>query len=161
MLGQILIELIRINTEKESIIKPMTKLEPDKEFSAIVANIVKYIKNHYSETIDSEILEKELAYSYRYLSKVFQKEINMTPVKYIEKYKHFKAKEFLKNTDFEIKYISDLLGYQNVHDFSRSFKKNAGMPPNKWRCAARLDLRKIIIIHPGFVNTSYRTKTPS
>jgi AraC-like DNA-binding protein len=44
-----------------------------------------YIKTHYQEHIDTRILEKEIYYSYRYLSKHFYKEMNMTPIQYKDK----------------------------------------------------------------------------
>ncbi len=44
-----------------------------------------------------------------------------------------KARTMLIETDLPIKAISDALGYQNVHFFSRQFKRFAGVAPGQYR----------------------------
>ncbi|QQO10979.1 helix-turn-helix domain-containing protein [Breznakiella homolactica] len=153
LLGQILIELIRLGKEKPAEEKPLPNLIPDREVSPITQKILSFVELNYEKRIDAFLLESEMHYSYRYLSRIFFREMNMTPVEFIEAYKVYKAKEMLKNTEMEIKYISELLSYSNVHQFSRSFKKNTGIPPARWRNDAWSDIGKDVVIHSGFENT--------
>ncbi|MDR2534506.1 MAG: AraC family transcriptional regulator [Treponema sp.] len=152
LLGQILIELIRRTSQKETIERSPPDFLTHKNISPVIEKLLEYIKNHYQEHIDAAILEREMHYSYRYLSKIFHQEMNRTPVEFIEEYKIFKAREMLKNTDFTIKYISEILAFSNVHQFSRSFKKNAGIPPGEWRYSALNAVRKDVVIHSGYEN---------
>jgi AraC-like DNA-binding protein len=158
LIGQILIELMRETRETRAAEKPLPEFTEDRELSPIVTKIIEYIKAHYQERIDAGVLEKEMFYSYRYLSKFFHKEMNMTPIRFIESYKVLKARELLKNTEFEIKYISEILGYSNVHEFSRSFKRNVGIPPAHWRDTAWSEICKDVVIHSGFENTLFIEK---
>ena len=44
-----------------------------------------------------------------------------------------KARTLLLETDLPLKAISESLGYQNVHYFSRQFTRFVGMPPGRFR----------------------------
>lgn len=44
-----------------------------------------------------------------------------------------KARVLLSETDLPIKAVSDSLGYQNVHYFTRQFKRFVGIPPGRFR----------------------------
>lgn len=157
LLGKILIDLLR--TVQGNAEKPLPDFSGDREnLHPVTARVYEFIKNHYQEKIDAAFLEANLHYSYRYLSGHFRREMNMTPVEFAEVYKISKAKEFLKNTEFEIKYISEILKYPSVHQFSRSFKKVTGVPPGEWRNTAYLDIGRDIIIQPGFENTLFIKK---
>ena len=128
---------------------------PQRKLSILTQKVTDYIKTNYQIPLNTQTLEKELHYSYRYISKLFSYEMDMTPIDYIEKYKVFKAKELLKDTEFAIKYISKILSYPDVYQFSRVFKKNTGIPPGQWRDTAWSDICKDVVIHSGFENTLF------
>jgi AraC-like DNA-binding protein len=161
ILGQILIELMRETGGERLTEKPIPGFSEDPELSPLVSKVMEYIKTHYQERINTVVLEQEMFFSYRYLSKHFYNEMKMTPIQFAEKYKVYKAKELLRNTEFAIKYISEILGYSNVHEFSRSFKKNVGIPPARWRDTAWSDICKDVVIHSGFENTLFIKKLTS
>jgi AraC-like DNA-binding protein len=155
LLGQVLIELIRSTQKKKAAEEEIPSFPSDREMSPIVNKVFAFIRDNYQQRIDADLLESEMHYSYRYLSKLFLKDLQMTPVEYVERYKIYKAQELLKNTDFEIKYISEILSFSNVHQFSRSFKRNVGIPPAQWRYSILAAVCKDVVIHPGFENTLF------
>jgi AraC-like DNA-binding protein len=154
----ILVKLLRMTHEIKKETLPEEEIAPNREMSPLTGKILDYIKIHYQDSLNSKLLEEKLNYSYRYLSKFFHRETNMTPVQFIERYKISKAKEFLRDTDMEIKNISETLGFSDVHQFSRSFKKTAGIPPAQWRETAWLGICKDVVIHSGFENTLFINK---
>jgi AraC-like DNA-binding protein len=158
LLAQILIKLIRMTRDEKIIGFSESDFTPNRDLSPISGKVLAYIKAHYQEPVDSITLEQELNYSYRYLSKFFHREMEMTPMQFIEKYRVFKAKELLKNTETEIKNISEMLSYSNVYQFSRVFKKISGFPPAQWRKTAWSGICQDVVIHPGFENTLFIKK---
>ena len=56
-----------------------------------------------------------------------------TPIKYINNLRMKKAKELLANSDMSISEISELVGFQSIHYFSRNFKEREGCAPLAYR----------------------------
>lgn len=57
----------------------------------------------------------------------------MSPINYIHKLRINKAKEMLASDFASISSVALSLGYANIYDFSRVFKKHAGTSPTKYR----------------------------
>ena len=47
------------------------------------------------------------------------------------------AKEFLKNTDFDITDIATFTGYNDASYFTQIFRKSSGMTPSEYRSLER------------------------
>jgi YesN/AraC family two-component response regulator len=161
LLAQILIKLLRVTNEEKRKVLSAKNFTPTRQLSPISEKIIQYVMAHCEELVDAGVLERELHYSYRYLSKYFHREMDMTPVQFAKSCKVLKAKEMLENTKMEIKNISEFLGYSDVHEFSRSFKKVTGVPPGHWKEIARSGICQDVVIHSGFENTLFIEKLPS
>ncbi len=153
LLGRILIKLVRSSTSLRPDKALPATLSPGQDRSLIVSRIIGFLEHNYQKKITSDMLEDHIPYSYRYLSRLLEKEIGMTPIEYAEHYRILKAKELLSYGDYELKHISEIIGYPNIHQFSRSFKKVTGMPPGQWREQKRSGIGKDVVIHPEFENT--------
>jgi AraC-like DNA-binding protein len=57
----------------------------------------------------------------------------MTPILYLNWIRIEKAKDLLENTDTSISEISELIGFQSIHYFSRYFKKKENCTPTEYR----------------------------
>ena len=44
-----------------------------------------------------------------------------------------KAKKLLENEELSISHIANMLGYINIHSFSRAFKNSTGLSPSEYR----------------------------
>ncbi|MDY4609104.1 MAG: AraC family transcriptional regulator [Sphaerochaetaceae bacterium] len=153
LLGRILIKLVRSSTSLKPDRTTQTSLTSGQERSLIASRIIGFLEHNYQKKITSDMLEDHIPYSYRYLSRLLEKEIGMTPIEYAEQYRILKAKELLSYGDYELKHISEIVGYPNIHQFSRSFKKVVGVPPGQWREQKRSGIGKDVVIHPEFENT--------
>ena len=73
-----------------------------------------------------------------YASRVFKAQYNQTINQYIINATLNIAKRWLKNSDFTIAEISDLLGYCNDNYFANQFKKHYGISPKQYQLQYRL-----------------------
>lgn len=101
-------------------------------------DIKKYIDKHFCEYgFSTSDIVKRFKFSVSYLSAVFKKNEGVTIVDYITNKKIQRAAQLISETDLSIKYISSLVGYENIQYFSRVFKSVMNMSPtdysNKYR----------------------------
>lgn len=130
--------------------KPMYKMEIIKNCYSIILEATKekkyipnakqlkimpaleYITQNFDKPIKNEDLAKVAGLSNVYFRKIFTDVIGTSPNAYIHKIRIDKAKEMLKSEYSNISEIAASLGYPNIYDFSRDFKKHVGIPPSKY-----------------------------
>ena len=99
-----------------------------------LANYVEaFIQDNFQKNISLGEISLTLGYSPDYISKVFKKEKNITPIKFITKLRIDTAKQLLRTTDYDILTISQLIGYTDQFYFSRIFKRQTGSHPSDYR----------------------------
>ncbi len=69
---------------------------------------------------------------YQFIRK-FQKSMQTSPARYIEKLRIDKSKELLSDTDLTVSEISNVVGFNDPFYFSKVFKKNTGHSPVDFR----------------------------
>jgi len=65
--------------------------------------------------------------------RLFKEIIGMSPHKYLQFIRHREAKKLLRDTDMKIELIGRQLGYEDLHNFSKVFKKWQGISPRAYR----------------------------
>ena len=93
-----------------------------------------YIAEHYNTTSFSlsgmaEHFNITASYLSRYFKECFGENFNS----YISRYKIEKAKEMLVNTNYAVREISALVGYWDVNNFIKNFKRMEGVTPGQYR----------------------------
>ena len=78
-------------------------------------------------------LSEKFFYSVSTLSHMFEKNCKMSLNKYIETLRMEDAKWLLKNSEYSMTEISEILGFCNCAYFSSVFKENFGVTPKKYR----------------------------
>ena len=68
-----------------------------------------------------------------YLTKLFRRELSMSPGEYITKARIDSAKELLRAGNIPLSRIAYSLGFSSQAHFSSAFKKDTGILPGKWR----------------------------
>ena len=91
-----------------------------------------YIENNYNKNIKNDFLAQMCGVSTVYFRKIFTEYFSMSPVTYIHTLRIRKAKEMLKSDFSSVSDISASLGYINIYDFSRDFKKYTGISPTQY-----------------------------
>lgn len=92
-----------------------------------------YIQLNYASPISLEELAKVAIVSKSTLIQAFKLAYDTTPIKYINRIRLEKAKALLLNTDSSVSEISEMVGFQSLHYFSRYFKTHENLSPVEYR----------------------------
>lgn len=109
--------------------------QPSKNYTTeeLVDLAQKYIQKNYASPIDLGELVSHLGFSASYLTKIFTKELGVTPSKYIRRYRMSIAKQLLANPNLSISDVANSVGYADQFHFSKSFKLENGISPTTYR----------------------------
>lgn len=92
-----------------------------------------YIKKHFEQPITISDISAYLSLDRKYFSKIFKKELQMSPLEYLINYRLTRACELMRTTNLSIAEIATTVGYDNQFSFSRVFKKYKGISPSDYR----------------------------
>jgi len=98
-----------------------------------LAPAIRYIHEHLTDKINCHELASMCCLSTAQFYNVFHAEYNSTPLEYRDELLLHQAVLLLKNGEFSITEISEMLGFDSVAYFSRFFKKHQGFSPSKHR----------------------------
>ena len=99
---------------------------------------VDYITQNYNKNMTNDDLAAMTSLSTVYFRKLFTEVFGVSPITYVHEMRIRKAQEMLQSDYGSITDIAQSLGYLNIYDFSRTFKKHTGVSPlnylklNKW-----------------------------
>lgn len=96
----------------------------------------KYIRKNLS-TATVKSTAEHLNISERTLLNVFRKQLNISTLNYINCLKTDMARHLLLTSEMSIQAIAETLGYPDQFVFSKSFKKQYGLSPRKYRAQQR------------------------
>ncbi len=100
---------------------------------SIIMQSADYIKNHFAEPINLQMLLDLTHMSKAYYMRLFRQYIGTTPYKYMLTMRMNKAREYLELTDMTIHEIALKTGFQDDASFSTRFSSMIGMSPLKYR----------------------------
>lgn len=103
-----------------------------------IYQIINYINDHYTESCTLKQIADSIGYDYVYLSKLFQKTINLSYTKYLNSFRISKARELLKNTSLPVTDIAFKVGYENLRTLNRNFKDVTGSTPAQYRKSSKV-----------------------
>ncbi|WP_108868176.1 helix-turn-helix domain-containing protein [Aquimarina aquimarini] len=91
--------------------------------------VEQHFRNKHSVAEYADLLHK----SPKTLSNVFSKFNSKTPLQYIQERIILEARRLLHYTEKPVKEIAYELGYDDIHSFSRFFKKKEGISPSQYK----------------------------
>ncbi|MFD0677511.1 MULTISPECIES: response regulator transcription factor [unclassified Paenibacillus] len=100
----------------------------------VIAVIKNYVKEHYRDAALEEAA-KLVHMSPFYISKYFKQKTGENFSDYVISIKMQKAAQFLKEIDYKTYEISEMIGYSNPKNFTRTFKNYFGKSPREFRNA--------------------------
>lgn len=126
-----------LNDMEEWILNYTTFLieQMDSENTNIKKDILKvkeYIDNHYAEAITLKKMADYIFISQSYLSFTFKEIIKVNFNEYLTKVRIEKAKEFLRDTEYRVYEVCEMVGYSDKKYFADLFKKHTGKLPSEW-----------------------------
>lgn len=94
---------------------------------------LEYINYHYQEELMICDLADCCHLSETHFRRVFQTDMNMTPVEYINLIRVQAACDFMKKKDCYMDEVAINVGYQTMSTFNRNFKQIMGISPYQWK----------------------------
>ena len=107
--------------------------EREEEGRGLTLNLLlDYIEKHIDD-VTLEKLAEEVYLSPAYVSRYFKQKTGQNFQDYLIERRMKLAAELLENTKYRVGDVSDLVGYSNPFNFTRTFKKYYGMTPKDYR----------------------------
>ena len=98
-----------------------------------ISNTLRYIHENTGKDITLAELANVACVSEDHLIRVFKKEMNCTPLRYVNMKKIEKAQLLLLTTDMPIRDVAMELSLDNISYFNRVFKHHIGKTPSEYR----------------------------
>jgi len=98
---------------------------------------MQYVKSNLEKKLTVSQIAKTIPISSNYLSTLFRKNTGKHLVEYIATEKMKKAKEYMREGKYTFTQISDMLGFNSIHYFSKLFKKQFGITPSEYSNAIK------------------------
>jgi signal transduction histidine kinase/AraC-like DNA-binding protein/ABC-type sugar transport system substrate-binding protein len=103
------------------------------EAQRLVRSAMAYLHEHYAEALSREELARHVGLNSDYLTYCFRKELGMTPIAYLNRYRINQAKLLLAERQMSITEVGMAVGFSDSGYFSRVFRKEVGMSPEAYR----------------------------
>lgn len=97
----------------------------------VIQDIAHYIRQNPHLTYSVSDLAKKCGCSDSHFRAIFRKEMNVSPKLYIKKSKMDYAVRLMRDENMMVKQVADILGYNDIYEFSKQFKTVYGKPPTK------------------------------
>lgn len=105
----------------------------EKNIHPKVRKCIRYINQHYLQPITRESVSEQLDISPDYLAKLFQKDVGVPFVHYLNSVRVDKARGLLANCSLSLLDVMEKSGFGTMQHFFKQFKKHTGSTPNEYR----------------------------
>jgi transcriptional regulator GlxA family with amidase domain len=101
--------------------------------SGLVKQAIAYLHQNYARPVSRWEIAEAVGVSEDYLSRVFNRELNISPWDYLNRYRVLQSKHLLLHTTGSIGIIAHQVGFKDQAYFSRVFHKVTGASPQAFR----------------------------
>jgi signal transduction histidine kinase/DNA-binding LacI/PurR family transcriptional regulator/AraC-like DNA-binding protein len=101
--------------------------------SHLVKQTLAYLQQNFMQTLSRPEIAAAVGVSEDYLSRIFNKEMGLSPWEYLNRYRVLQAKRLLCESKESITWIAGQVGFEDPAYFSRVFQKIAGCSPREFR----------------------------
>jgi len=114
--------------------QPVQCVPQDKTQVQLLADdILAFVHTHYCEKISLQSIADYFYISPYYLSHLFKEQRNISLMQYVVQLRISEAQMLLRDTDYSVRQIAQMMGYQNFNYFLNVFKKKTGTTPTAYR----------------------------
>lgn len=106
---------------------------PVQSSSDVIDRIKQYVKEHIQDEISMGDIAEVVYLNPQYMVRLFKKQEGISILEYITNTRVKMASDLLRETDYSIYQVADLVGYSNYSYFSRVFKKISGKSPQEYK----------------------------
>ena len=101
--------------------------------STLVKRVLAYFHQNYQTPLARQDLARMMNVSEDYLSRIFRKEMGISPLECLNRHRIQKAKELLIHSSDSITNIAGQVGFGDSAYFSRVFRQYTGQSPKRYR----------------------------
>jgi AraC-like DNA-binding protein len=127
LLKSLLLEIMNDGLRK----KPGSAL--DRHHKLMLNPVIAAIRDHPERHVTVREWAAKTGYSPDHFVRLFRAATGQSPKEYMIKQRMERALALLKESSHTVTQIADLLGYQDLGFFSRQFKENIGISPDRFR----------------------------
>ena len=91
-----------------------------------------FMEAHIEEDFDLDACAAHLALSRRQIERLFNRYLNITPVRYMNDLRLARGRSLLAETDMKVTEVAVACGYASTSHFSKSFRKKYGTSPYRF-----------------------------
>ena len=102
----------------------------------IIKQIPDYIRAHYAEPINLDMLLAQIPVSKSWFLRLFRQYMGTTPYNFLLSTRITRAKELLVLTDFPVGEVARQVGFEDESNFSTRFSSMTGQSPQQYRKSA-------------------------
>ncbi len=135
-LCELLISFIRSNSINSQ--KTMLNINQDNSIMNLLLN---YMNENISKKIKLQELIRYSGTNRTTIENIFRENFGVGAIDYFIMLKIEYAKKHLRENNYNITQISEILGYSSIHYFSRQFKKTTGMTPTEYILSIKAMMR--------------------
>lgn len=106
---------------------------PNPEEMKIFQELLHFVHTNYAEPLTVKDISAAGIINKNRCTALFQKYTGLSPIKYLNEYRLYTAKNLILHTDRSISDISGDVGYNQISYFIQQFSASYGMPPLKYR----------------------------
>jgi AraC family transcriptional regulator len=99
----------------------------------VVADVMKYIRQHIHETINRETLAAVAGFSIPHFHRVFTAQVGESAISYVRRLRLERAARKLRMGAVDITEVALAAGYDSHAAFSKAFKQQFGLSPSEFR----------------------------
>jgi AraC family transcriptional regulator, regulatory protein of adaptative response / methylphosphotriester-DNA alkyltransferase methyltransferase len=107
---------------------------------ALFDEAVEMIEREPSSSLDLDTVARSLATSRRQLQRAFAEIGGTTFRSYALEVRMRRAREFLRDTDMSVREIAERVGYRKPPQFCKTFRRQHGQSPSRFRGDVRSDM---------------------
>ncbi|MBS6183489.1 MAG: AraC family transcriptional regulator [Clostridium celatum] len=125
--------------------KEIPSMNKEENTNNYINKAIEFIQNNYHNSIKVTDIANYICLNRSYLTSIFQNNLNMSPQKFLMKFRITKAAELLYNTNLSITNIAYSCGYSDPLAFSKAFKKIKGISPKEYRNTKKETTEKFLL----------------
>ncbi|NRH28963.1 GlxA family transcriptional regulator [Pseudomonas sp. MS19] len=121
----------------------MTRQGGQMQFSPLVADVAKddtpvfrvrnYVLENLAEDLNVERMASLASMSARHFTRLFSRELNMTPMEFVQSARIDSARRLLETSDLPLKTVAYRSGFGSARRMRHLFVERLGLPPSQYR----------------------------
>lgn len=101
--------------------------------SSLIELIKEYLKENIASPLSLDDICRRFYIGKSQLSVYFNRHLGKSPMAYFMFLKTEEAKKLLREENYSVSEIASILGYPDIHSFSRAFKRETGYSPTEYK----------------------------